>query len=112
MFNADPLIVFVGLLDDQCNVVGLEIREGYHVMSSKESISDYISTAAPIVVGSFVRRQQIWGNLTAVMAKHEKRIVVYSPLKEQIVVAGFDPQAPTPILNRTVENIKNASNKL
>ncbi len=93
VFESDPTIVSVGVVDDRCSVVGLALRKEARIYASDEYIQNYVSLAAPIVVQTFARREKDLGRLQLVTARYERFVLCFSSRKERVIVLGFDPES-------------------
>jgi hypothetical protein len=112
VFKSDPNISWVGVVDYEYKVLGLEVRKGGTVYSPEESIRDFFSLVAPIVVDAFGRRQHILGSLEGITAKYEKRIIFMGPLEGKVVILSFEPNVTLQFMSRARETITQAASLL
>jgi hypothetical protein len=112
VFASDPNVVSVCVVDDQYKVLGLVIRKGARIYTTEENIRNYISLAASIVVDSFAKREHDLGILRLVTARYDKFVLSFAPVKEKLVVLGFDPNVVTPLAAKALEVIREASSFL
>lgn len=109
VFASDENITLLCVVDNQYKLLGLKIREGRSTYATEESIRDYVSIAAPIVVEAFAKREQFLGHVEGVLCKYEKRLLLFCPMGERIVVLGFEPKAETVLVDRAVAILKEVS---
>jgi hypothetical protein len=112
IFASDPNISWVGVVDDKYDVLGLEIRKGGTVYSPEESIRQFFSIVAPLVVDAFVRREHILGKLEGVTVKYEKRILIFGRLEGKTVILSFEPNVTLRFMNQAIETITKAASLL
>lgn len=109
---SDPNISWVGLVDNEYKVVGLEVRKGATVYSPEESIRQFFSIVAPLVVDTFARREQILGTLEGVTAKYEKRVLFFGPLEGKVVILSFEPNVTVPLISQAAQTVRKAASML
>lgn len=112
VFASDPNVVSVCVVDDRYKVLGLMIRKGARIYTTEENIRNYISLAASIIVDSFAKREHDLGILRLVTARYDKFVLSFAPVKDKLVVLGFDPNAVTPLVAKALELIQAASSFL
>ena len=100
MMKHDLEVLFVGIVDDQCNVLATEMRKGSHLYSSPEHIHAFIELAPTIVMGALERMKPALGAVTAVVVRYEKRVLLFSRCEDLVVVLGFDPTVATPLAEK------------
>ncbi len=109
LLTLDHRILFVGIVDDQNNLMHSSFREGVKLYSNAEVIRHFMTLAPQLTINGFEKANSVLGAISSVLVRFDKSVFVFSRLDGFIVIVGLDVNMHTPIPDLIAKLIKTAA---
>jgi hypothetical protein len=109
LLTLDHRILFVGIVDDQHNLMHSSFREDAELYSDPEIIRHFMTLAPQLTINGLEKVKPVLGAITSVLVRFDKRVLVFSRLDGFIIIVGLDVDIHTPIPDLITKLIKTAA---
>jgi hypothetical protein len=106
LFERVKEIAYVGIVDNQGELIASTIRQGAKTYTTPEGIREFMRTAPAVVMDALEKVRAVVGSVEFVTVRYEKRVIVLKGWQEKIVVVGCERDIPTPFSDRVVKTIE------
>lgn len=105
-FKRDTRIRYVGIVDDEYQVLLSKMREGVESISTSEVDRNFVQFMPPIIIDSAEKLNGILGDLESVSMRYEKVLLVFFRVKKVVVVLSYNPSVTTPFIGAASDLIQ------
>jgi hypothetical protein len=109
LLTLDHRILFVGIVDDQHNLLHSSFREGAELYADAEVIRHFMTLAPQLTINGLENAKPVLGAISSVLVRFDKRVLVFSRLDGFIVIVGLDVDMHTPLPELIAKLIKTAA---
>ena len=109
--SSESRIVFIGIVDNLFKLRYSNFREGAKFYADREVIRNFMTIAPRLVVDELEKLEPVLGDIGAVLVRFEKRVLVFTPLDNYVIVVGLETDVPTPFPEYIAGLIKTAANR-
>ena len=111
IFEREPQVVFVGMVGESDNVLrgDIEVREGVSLYYPKQYVREFVHLAPIMIMGTLEKLKPPLGQISSVLVRYEKRVLLFSHCEDMIVVIGLDASVPTPLPDSMTKLIAQAA---
>jgi len=95
-FKIDPKLRYVGIVDNQYNILLSEMREGVQSVTTEDQERRFVQIVPPIIVDAVEKLEPILGKVESIRVRYEKMVLVFFRMENLVVILSFDPDVPTP----------------
>jgi hypothetical protein len=103
MFNVDPTIRYIAIVDSEYRILASKQREGVPSLTSDEITRNFTSIVPQIIVEAVEKLSPFLGEVGGITAHYKKALVVFYTINNLIVVISFQPEVATPFFNRITD---------
>lgn len=99
-FKRDSDIRYVGIVDIEHGLLLSKMREGVQsILASEEDDRNFVQMMGFIIVRTAEKLQRVLGNLESMTVRYEKVLLVFSRVKNVLVVLSYNPEVTKPFTN-------------
>jgi hypothetical protein len=109
LLTLDHRILFVGIVDDQHNLMHSSFREGAKLYSDAEIIRHFMTLAPQLTINGLEKAKPVLGTISSVLVRFDRRVLVFNRLDGFIVIVGLDVDMHTPLPDLIAKLIKTAA---
>ena len=109
LLSLDHRILFVGIVDDQHNLLHSSFREDSKLYSDAEVIRHFMTLAPQLTINGLEDAKPVLVAISSVLVRFDKRVFVFSRLDGFIVIVGLDVDMHTPLPDLIAKLIKTAA---
>ncbi|HKM77196.1 MAG TPA: hypothetical protein VJZ32_12345 [Candidatus Bathyarchaeia archaeon] len=107
----DPLIRYVGVVDNQYRLILSKNRPGNVPFISDETDRRYLPIAPPIILEAVEKLEGFVGNLQGVVARYEKLVFAFFRYEDHSIILTAETSAETPLITKVSRALKELSSK-
>jgi hypothetical protein len=95
-------------MDSSSKLKYCSFRESAKLYVDEEVIRNLMAITSNMVVAPLEKLEQIFGKMSTVLVRYEKRVLIFSHAKNYSVIVGLNPDVPTPFPEHIIGLIENA----
>jgi len=107
----DPLIRYVGVVDNQYRLILSKDRPGVVPFVSDETDRRFMPIAPPIILEAVEKLESFVGNLQGVVARYEKLVFAFFRYDDHSIILTAETSAETPLITEVSRALKELSSK-
>jgi hypothetical protein len=105
-FKRDNRIRYVGIVDNEHNVLLSKMRDGIDSVFTSEDRHNYVQLMPLIIIDAAEKLQRVLGNLESVTVRYEKLLFAFFRVKRVIVLLSYNPDVTTPFISASSDLIQ------
>jgi hypothetical protein len=109
--SSESRIVFIGIVDSLFKLRYSNFREGAKLYADLDVIRNLMTISARLVKDDLAKLEPILGKLSTALVRFEKRVLVFTPVDDYVIVVGLDTDVPTPFPEYVAGLIKTAAKR-
>ncbi len=98
IFNIDPNVRYIGVLDRNDNVLLSKMREGVASIDPSNGDEQIVSTYPPLIMRAVERLEPILGEAQGLQIPYEKVLLAMYRVHDQLVIVSLNPVPEAPLL--------------
>jgi hypothetical protein len=106
IFNLDPALRYVGIVDLDYHVILSKMRPGLSSLTPTEVDWDFLSMVPKSIVDSVQKLENNCGPLRIINVRYRKVMVTIYRGTRHIVMLSFEPSVETPFLSKLATNLE------
>jgi len=106
VLKSDSRIRYVGIIDNQLNVLVSRMREGVQSLTSDEADRHYMQIAPNILIDVAEKLIPVTGRVESVTIRYEKLFMVYFRLVNFTIVLSFEPTIVRPFMSALSDSMR------
>ena len=106
LFVREPRLVYVGVANKQYKLVAFDIRKDVTTYLTPQALQNFVQVTPIIIVDALERLQPLLGEISSILVRYEKRVLLLSRFDDNVIVLGFEPSVPTPFPVEIAKMIK------
>ena len=107
----DPLIRYVGVVDNQYRLILSKNRAGVVPFISDETDRRFMPIAPPLILEAVEKLESFVGNLQGVVARYEKLVFAFFRYDGNSIILTAETQIETPLIAKVSRALKELSAK-
>jgi len=107
----DPLIRYVGVVDNQYRLILSKNRAGVVPFISDETDRRFMPIAPPLILEAVEKLESFVGNLQGVVARYEKLVFAFFRFDGNSIILTAETQIETPLIAKVSRALKELSAK-
>lgn len=105
MFELDPNIRFVSVIDMNDMVIIAKIREGLTSIS-RQHVDDLITIFPPLIMRAVERLQPNFGHAAVITVRFDKILVALCRISDLLAIASYNPSVEIPFTSQFEQAVK------
>ena len=106
IFKLDKRIRYVAILNHQYGLVESRMREGVASLTPAQTDRDFMTLAAPLMVGSAEKLRPFCGAIRRLAVRYDKVLLVFYRTAAHLVVLSLEPHAEQALLDRIGDSVR------
>lgn len=98
IFNIDPNVRYIGVVDKNDNVLLSKMREGVAQLDPNNSDEEIVSIYPPLIMRAVERLEPILGNAQGVQIPYEKVLLAMYRVQDLLIIVSLNPVPEAPLL--------------
>jgi hypothetical protein len=107
----EPQLVYAGVANNRYKLVAFEIRKDVTTYLTPQALQNFVQITPIIIVDALERLQPLLGEISSILVRYEKRVLLLSRFDDNVIVLGFEPSVPTPFPIEIAKMIKEVANE-
>ena len=99
IFEGEQHVVFVAVVGAKDDTLrnDIDVREGVSLYYPKQYIREFVHMTPLIIIGALEKLKPALGEISSILVRYEKRVLLFSRYEDMIVVLRLDARIPTPV---------------
>ncbi len=106
VFKLDTRIRYIAILNHKFNLLESRMREGVASLTPAQTDRDFMTIAAPIMVGAAERLQPFCGAIRRVAVRYDKVLLVFYRTTAHLVILSLEPQVEPALLDEIGNSVR------
>ena len=106
VFKLDNRIRYVAILNHQYDLLASRMREGIASLTPAETDRDFMTLAAPVMIGAADRLRPFCGNIRRVSVRYDRVHLVFYRTTIHLVILSLETQVDQALLDRIGESVR------
>ncbi len=98
IFNIDPNVRYIGVVDKNDNVLLSKMREGVAQLDPNNSDEEIVSIYPPLIMRAVERLEPILGGAQGVQIPYEKVLLAMYRVQDLLIIVSLNPVPEAPLL--------------
>lgn len=111
LLELDNRIIFVGIVNDQYNLLHSCFREEAKLHSDPKIIRNFMALAPRLTMNELEKSKPNLGSVSSVLVRFAKRVFIFSRYDDYVIVVGLDVDVQTPLPDLVAKLIKDAAGR-
>ena len=111
LFGLDPMIRYVGVVDDRYRLIISKTREGVVSIVSDDVDRSFMPIAPPIILDAVEKLEKFVGNLEGIVARYEKLVFLFFRHQGNTIILTAETKIPTPLITKVSQALRELDTK-
>ncbi len=106
VFKLDKRIRYIAILNHKFNLLESRMREGVASLTPAQTDRDFMTIAAPIMVGAAEKLQPFCGAIRRVAVRYDKVLLVFYRTTAHLVILSLEAQVEPALLDEIGNSVR------
>ncbi len=106
IFKLDKRIRYIAILNHQYDLLESRMREGVASLTPAQTDRDFMTIAAPLMVGAAERLRPFCGAIRRVVVRYDKVLLVFFWTTAHLVILSLEPQVEQALLDEIGNSVR------
>ncbi|MGA3405501.1 MAG: hypothetical protein ABSD49_07215 [Candidatus Bathyarchaeia archaeon] len=106
IFELDKCIRYVTILNHQYALLDSRMREGTPSLTPPQADRDFMTIAAPIMVGAAEKLKPFCGTIRRVTVRYDRVLLVFYRTAAHLVILSLEPKVEQVLLDRIGDSVR------
>lgn len=106
IFRLDKRIRYIAILNHQYDLLDSRMREGVASLTPAQTDRDFMTMAAPLMVGAAEKLRPFCGAIRRVAVRYDKVLLVFYWTTAHLVILSLEPQVEQALLDEIGKTVR------
>ncbi len=106
VFKLDKRIRYIAILNHEYNLLESRMREGVTSLTPAQTDRDFMTIAAPVMVGAAEKLQPFCGAIRRVVVRYDKVLLVFYRTTAHLVILSLEAQVEQALLDEIGNSVR------
>jgi hypothetical protein len=106
IFELDKRIRYVAILNHQYDLLDSRMREGTPSLTPAQADRDFMTIAAPLMVGAAEKLKPFCGTIKRVTVRYDRVLLVFYRTAAHLVIISLEPKVEQVLLDKIGDSVR------